>query len=142
MPLIATAGAVGIVVCLLAVAIVGGSTARTPGPTGSFSPTGSMTAARSGHTSTLLSDGRVLIAGGSDFRVIAEGSASPGYVLSGNVLASAELYDRKTGTFSPTGSMTTARVGQTATLLSDGRVLIAGGTGTSDTLSSAELYQP
>jgi hypothetical protein len=110
--------------------------------TGTFSPTGSMTTGRGGQTATLLSDGRVLIAGGSDFRVIAEGSASPGYVLSGNVLASAELYDRKTGTFSPTGSMTTARVGQTATLLSDGRVLIAGGTGTSDTLSSAELYQP
>jgi hypothetical protein len=38
--------------------------------------------------------------------------------------------------------MTTARVGDTATALSDGRVLIVGGTDGSVTLSSAELYQP
>jgi hypothetical protein len=105
--------------------------------TGTFSPTGSMITARGGQTATLLSDGRVLIAGGSDLRLIAGGSDSPGDSLAGGSLASAELYDPTTGKFSPTGSMTTARVGQTATLLSDGRVLIAGG---SD--SSAELYQP
>ncbi|HEY5487955.1 MAG TPA: kelch repeat-containing protein, partial [Candidatus Limnocylindrales bacterium] len=63
-------------------------------------------------TATTLPDGRVLIAGGED---------------SSGVLASAELYDPKTGTFSPTGSMTTARTGDTATVLSDGSVLIAGG---------------
>jgi WD40 repeat protein len=105
--------------------------------TGTFSPTGAMATARGIQTATLLSDGRVLIAGGSDFGVIAGGSASPGDVLEGNILASAELYDPKTGTFSPTGSMTTVRVDHTATLLSDGRVLIAGGAD-----SSAELYQP
>ncbi|HEX7591745.1 MAG TPA: kelch repeat-containing protein [Candidatus Limnocylindrales bacterium] len=111
--------------------------------TGTFSPTGSMTTARVGQTATLLSDGRVLIAGGSDLRVIAGGSASPGDVLEGSSLASAELYDPKTGTFSPAGSMTTARVGQTATRLTDGRVLIAGGRDSSfNPLSSAELYQP
>jgi hypothetical protein len=105
--------------------------------TGTFSPTGSMITARGVQTATLLSDGRVLIAGGSDLRLIAGGSDSPGDSLAGGSLASAELYDPTTGRFSPTGSMTTARAGQTATLLSDGRVLIAGG---SD--SSAELYQP
>jgi hypothetical protein len=105
--------------------------------TGTFSPTGSMITARGVQTATLLSDGRVLIAGGSDLRLIAGGSDSPGDSLAGGSLASAELYDPTTGRFSPTGSMTTARVDQTATLLSDGRVLIAGG---SD--SSAELYQP
>ena len=57
-------------------------------------------------------------------------------------LASAELYDPKTGTFSPTGSMTTARVEHTATLLPDGRVLIAGGIMGSTVLASAELYDP
>jgi hypothetical protein len=105
--------------------------------TGTFSPAGSMITARGGQTATLLSDGRVLIAGGSDLRLIAGGSDSPGDSFAGGRLASAELYDPTTGRFSPTGSMTTAPVGQTATLLSDGRVLIAGG---SD--SSAELYQP
>ena len=93
--------------------------------TGTFGPTGSMATARLGHTATLLSDGRVLIAGGD---------GSP-------VLASAEIYDPKTGTFSPTGSMTTARSGHTATLLADGRVLVAGGW-TARGLASAEIYDP
>ena len=91
-----------------------------------------MTIARVDQTATLLSDGRVLIAGGYDSPFVS--------------LASAELYDPKTGTFSPTGSMTTGRAVQTATLLSDGSVLIAGGSDSlgslGDPLSSAELYQP
>jgi hypothetical protein len=110
--------------------------------TGTFSPTGAMGTGRGTQTATLLSDGRVLIVGDSDLRVIAGGSASPGDTLAGGSLASAELYDPRTGTFSPTGSMTTARIDQTATLLSDGRVLIAGGADSSGNLSSAELYQP
>jgi hypothetical protein len=101
--------------------------------TGTFSATGSMTTARVGSTATLLSDGRVLVAGGS------ASQSSP-------ILPSADLYDPKTGTFSATGSMTTARVGSTATLLSDGRVLVAGGftlsNGQGEATASAELYQP
>jgi hypothetical protein len=57
-------------------------------------------------------------------------------------VSSAELYDPKTGQFSPTGSMATAREWATATLLSDGGVLIVGGWTAQDSPSStsAELY--
>ncbi len=89
-----------------------------------------MTAARSWDTATLLPDGRVLIAGGV--------STDPDL----EALSSAELYDPATGKFSPTGSMATAREHRTATLLSDGRVLIAGGYDGSVSLASAELYDP
>src|SRR5438309_2134932 len=95
--------------------------------TGVFSPTGSMGTARVRHTSTLLPNGKVLLAGGSPIS------------SSGISLASAELYDPATGTFTPTGSMGTARQTHTATLLPTGKVLIAGG---SSTLASAELYDP
>lgn len=60
------------------------------------------------------------------------------------LIASAELYDPSTGKFSPTGPMTVARVYHTATLLANGRVLIAGGCTGLDcaTLASAELCDP
>jgi hypothetical protein len=70
--------------------------------------------------------------------VLIAGGYNAGY------LASAELYNPATGTFTPTGSMNTARAGPTATLLNNGMVLIAGGTGpgypVGGTLASAELY--
>lgn len=82
---------------------------------GSFTPAGSLTTDRQGHTATLLTNGKVLIAGGSA-------------TLAGlPVWASAELFDPAGTSFTPTGSMGTPRVGHTATLLPDGRVLIAGG---------------
>src|SRR5690349_3736587 len=72
--------------------------------------TGSLKTARFHHTATLLPDGRVLVVGGE------QGRGSP--------LASAELYDPATGTFSETSSLSTARDGHTATLLRNGLVLV------------------
>lgn len=99
--------------------------------TGTFSTTGSMTVPRSLHTATLLPNGKVLIVGG--WQVNFPTSA----------LASAELYDPSTGTFTATGSMAARRVDQTATLLPNGKVLLAGGySNTQVALASTELYDP
>jgi hypothetical protein len=83
--------------------------------TGQFTPTGRMSRSRSEHQATLLPSGLVLVTGGEDF---------PG---SGGMVAAAEIYDPATGSFSPVGNMTVGRKSHTATLLADGRVLIAGG---------------
>jgi hypothetical protein len=117
------------------VLIAGGSTSTGPGDlqatataeiynpsTGSFSVTGSMNAARTYHTATMLPAGNVLVAGG------------------GEENSTAEIYDPAAGSFSITGGMEIGRSGHTATLLANGMVLVAGG-GIFDGLSSAELYQ-
>ncbi|TLY34022.1 MAG: hypothetical protein E6K62_06265 [Nitrospirae bacterium] len=114
--------------------------ADTPG---TFTTTGSMSNARSVHTATLLPSGKVLVAVRHTSTLLPNGKVllaggSP-ISSSGISLASAELYDPATGTFTPTGSMGTARQTHTATLLPTGKVLIAGG---SSTLASAELYDP
>jgi hypothetical protein len=82
-----------------------------------------LTQGRFGHTATLLKDGRLLVAGGQEARKQA--------------LATAEVYNPTTKTWSTAGSMSEARgLGHTATLLEDGRVLVVGGSGT------AEIYDP
>jgi N-acetylneuraminic acid mutarotase len=96
---------------------------------GTWTATGSLNAGHSQHTATLLPDGKVLVAGGSN------GSSGS--------LNSAELYDPASGTWTPTGSLATARVSHTATLLPNGRVLVTGGLGTTiGILASAEVYDP
>jgi hypothetical protein len=86
--------------------------------TGLFSATKSdMTVARFAHTGTLLSTGKVLIAGGS----------TNGNIAGEFALATAELFDPATGTFTATGSMSGTRTYHTATPLNDGTVLLAGG---------------
>ncbi len=109
--------------------------------TGAFSSTGVMGWSRVWHTLTLLPDGKVLSAGGET-----ESCSSNACSLAGVVTA--ELYDPASGSFSPTGSMVQARETHTATLLNDGRVLLAGGVGYSGIgvgyggTANAELYTP
>src|ERR1700733_1183457 len=71
-----------------------------------------MTEPRALQAAVTLHDGRVLICGGTSNANI------------GGVLASAEIFDPATATFSKTSAMTAARQGQTATMLPDGTVLI------------------
>jgi N-acetylneuraminic acid mutarotase len=91
--------------------------------TGAFALTGSMKVARNRHSASLLSDGKVLVAGGS-----ADDSA--------------ELYDPATGTFAQTGQMLDSVSWQTATTLIDGRVLLAGGQNNHGYVAKAEIYDP
>jgi hypothetical protein len=120
------------------VLIVGGGdvTAELFDPaSGTFSFTGAPMMGRLGATATLLSDGRVLIAGGLGLTAGPDGHLP--------LLNTAEVFDPTTGTFSPTGTMVQARQQHIATLLSDGRVLIAGGY--FDYIcftASAELFDP
>jgi hypothetical protein len=96
--------------------------------TGLFTITGDLNIVRTYPTATLLPNGKVLVAGGSDGQ--------------GNSLASAEIFDPSNGTFTPTGNMTSTRWFQTATLLNTGKVLMTGGLTSGTVLNSAELYDP
>jgi hypothetical protein len=111
---------------------INGSTLLTvTGPV--FLQVGNLGTARFEHTATRLANGEVLIVGGEN--------------NSGQMLASAELYDPATDTFSPTGSLLNPRALHTASLLPDGTVLIAGGfyitpQSQYESLSTAEIYDP
>jgi len=108
---------------------------------GRFVAVGSLTEPRAGHTATLLPDGKVLIAGGATRRD--HGIASTAlYNRWAAGIASAELYDPSTRRFVRTGSMHWPRVGFTATLLKNGKVLIAGGFVEGNPSATAELYDP
>ena len=112
-------------------------TAELYSPTaGNFTATGSMTHARYLHTATQLIPPvarDILITGGEDG--------------TGAVLATAEVYNPVTATFTQVGTMTTARALHTAVLITSGpkkgHVLIAGGIDNAgNTLSTAELFNP
>ena len=97
-------------------------------------PTGSLTAAREGHTAVLLADGRLMVIGGT-----AAITTEYSFTHDGRPKNTAEIYDPVSGAWTATGSLQVARQGFTATLLPDGRVLVVGGAGDS---RSAELYDP
>jgi hypothetical protein len=110
-------------------------------PAGSVVSTGTMSVDRMYHTATLLPDGRVLFAGA--FRL------APASLPVANT---AELYDPVRGATVPTGNMAAPHWGHTATVLPDGKVLIAGGLASQNSgegyefLSTvgrtAEIYDP
>jgi|GEM_PF-6301847 len=85
---------------------------------------GAMSTPRGFHTATQLVSGKVLVVGGAFSN---NGSSES--------LASTELYDPTTSAWNTTGAMSTARQHHTATLLSNGKVLVVGGG-----FATAELY--
>ena len=103
--------------------------------TGTFTATGSLSVARESHTATLLNDGRVLVAGGSDGTV---GNPTP----AATIYATTELFDPTKGTFTSAGMMTSGRDFFTASLLSSGKVLAAGGAASGGFLATADLFDP
>lgn len=142
-----------------------------------WSKTGLMVAARTGPGAARLPDGRILVAGGYYYvHSIADGGPATAAVLaayhstapggenarpglddidvppSGAALATAEIFDPKTGTWSSTGSMVYARYRPRLATLADGRILVVGSAGygaEGDTVmvderafDSAEIYDP
>ena len=106
---------------------------------GSFTATRDMNSTRSGHTATLLPNGKVAVIGG--------------FAVPQDAAASVELYDPASRTFSASGQEAEPRSDHTATLLTNGKVLIAGGRDpylnvisngipVIGTLLSVELYDP
>jgi N-acetylneuraminic acid mutarotase len=87
-----------------------------------------MPTARAFHTATVMSDGRVLVAGGES-----DGSSRIG---------SADIFDPQSNKWTTTGSMAQPRSGAMSALLPDGRVIVVGGLGANTILASAEIYDP
>ena len=106
----------------------------SPAAAQTWSTAGDMAIDRVGHHAIVLADGRVLVVGG-----ISSGSANGGYDT-----RLAEIYDPSTNTWSLSGSTANGRTEHTATLLANGKVLVAGGENanicTNDVTS--ELYDP
>jgi hypothetical protein len=110
---------------------VGTSTELYNPSTGTWRPAGSLARGRIyGYTATRLKNGQVLVVGGN-------------YIPASSSSATAELFDPATGTWRDTGTLHTPRSQHTASLLLDGRVLVAGGFDTNVLpLASAEIYDP
>jgi hypothetical protein len=103
-----------------------------------FADTGTMIEPLADHSATLLPDGKVLMAGGSVL-----------HTVNGQTVGPAELYDTGVGTFTATSNMTVVGAAANATLLPNGKVLLAGGSvpdpGNPDAvdpaLAGAELFE-
>lgn len=99
--------------------------------TGTWSLVGNMTVPRLAPELGLLADGRVLVAGGS--------GGAPAW----DALASAEIFDPVTATFSAVNSMATPRTSFSAVVLPTGKVLVCGGGfGFYSAAGTAEVFDP
>src|SRR3954453_6087863 len=112
-------------------AVVLGAAALCPAPlradaTGSFTLVHPMTQFRRVHTATLLSNGKVLVAGGAP---LAQAATS-------------ELYDPDNQSWTNSGTLNIGREFHTATLLNDGTVIVVGGQSANRLLASTEMYDP
>jgi large repetitive protein len=140
--------------------------------TRTFAPTGSMIIPRSRHSATLLADGRVLIAGGTqDFTAEIYDPSTGAFTATGDLTSiggeiyaipgdattllpdgrvfvaatnNAEIYDPHSGTFTPTSPYAAPSLvyGTTVTLLTNGKVLVTGCTGTTPQCGVTELFDP
>ena len=117
---------------LVAGGLDGGASAELYDPASrTWTTTGSLATGRSRHTATLLPNGKVLVAAGYN-----------GEYYFGNALASAELYDPASGTWTATHSLANTHSSHTATLLPNGNVLVVSGdnNGVGYDFPGAELY--
>lgn len=140
-------------VVILALFVVAGSLGVMAIPparadVGSWSAAGHLNQARLGHTATLLADGRVLVTGGCTPRFGSEGKD-----ICGDHLATTELYDPNAPGGMPKWRLgpplSQPRAGHSATLLPDGRVVVAGGCldpdrtlGVCRATPTAEMFNP
>ena len=100
---------------------------------GTWTTTGALKNPRYGHTATLLASGKVLVAGGM---------GTNGSNVNLTNLYTSELYDPDAGVWTASGVIAAPHDGPTATLLPNGKVLVAGGATPSGGTSAAELYDP
>jgi hypothetical protein len=98
--------------------------------TGAFAATDNMPSTRQEHAAALLPNGNVLVSG-SGSRVTATATT---------VLATCAIYNPGTGAWTSATSLKNARVDHTSTVLSNGKVLDAGGENATNELINAELY--
>ena len=113
---------------------IGGAAEIFDPETDKWTPTASLSRPRTGHTLTLLPNGRVLAAGGED-------PTGSDYL----VYSTTEVYDPISNTWSPGPDLSEPRGDHSATLMPDGRVLLIGGIGQEDErypLISMEFVTP
>jgi hypothetical protein len=116
---------------------------------GAWAAAASMAQARTDFQAVKLNDGRVLVMGGRVFTASSSLFPDESVLSMGTLLASCEIYDPNTNTWSATGAMSCVRAFHRAVVLPDGRVLVMGGFGhvpsqpsTAAALRSCEIYDP